>query len=761
MNKLSLSKEEILDLLKNIEYPQRYIGNEFGINKNLSGNINIAFGFPDTYELGISNLAVKIFYDIFSRDTEVNFERFYFPWFDMIEKLENKNIPLFTLENFRFVKDFDIVGLTFPSELLFINGLKMLELAHIPTKRTLRDKDNPLLIAGGPGISNPVPLIPYFDILFLGEGEDGFKDIVENYKKYGKTADFYKSIENIPGVLISKNYHLNKKNNFEIYAGKQVEFAHWKDFSGSRVVKPLLEPLTQIGETRYAVEIMRGCTNGCRFCLAGMLYRPNRERDVNKIISSIENAKNNYGIDEVSLLSLSSGDYSQIEPLITTISQKFEDLRISLPSLRLDSLSQNTIDLLGKRKMTSLTFALEAGSERLRRIINKRITNEILFNTLEKIKGLSWRRIKLYFMLGHPTESDDDILEMIELIKKIRAFLGKKFTIGITISIFSPKPNTPFELKDFISKDDYERRISMIYSEIRFKNIHINFSDYHLSLLETLIDRGDENVGNLLFTLVKNNIFNVYWKEFKNKEKMFNIIDNFPYKKYLFNFKTPFWHDITHLIDNSYIKADEKRSEKEIEIDDCKKGKCYACGICNEKNKNEKSPQLSSHWEYIENTEGNIEPKFYLLRFTKKDLMRYVSHNDLLYITVKLLKIAGIKIIMKQGFSRRPKISVFHALSLGIESEAEYFFVEVANCINKKVVESINKNAPVGFKLISFKKLTSKPRAEKLIFEYDKKEITLSSEKGNFPSIKGYFKEKNINIDYNNLIKKEIIFENI
>lgn len=744
---------KIEKILPEVQYPQRYIGNEIGIIHKKNSRIKIAFGFPDLYELGMSNLAIKIFYDLFAKEKEIAFERTFLPGRDMISKMAENSIPLFTLESFDPVDTYDVFGITFPSELLYINGLRMIELSNIPLYRKSRGEDSPLLIAGGPTLSNPIPLFPFFDIIFVGEAEFGFKKIIDLYNKYGRSEDFFKRISSIDGVIVPKNYKNIEKQGFNFPIGNVIKIGKWSNFSKTPPIDEVLIPLTRIGEARYEVELMRGCTQGCRFCSAGSYYRPHRERDVNKILSRIKKQIRNKATKSISLLSLSTGDYSQLKSLVKGLLLLNEDIKISLPSLRLDSLESEIVEQLGKRKITSLTFALEAGSERLRKVINKKITEADLFKMLARIKDKSWRTVKFYFMIGLPTETDEDIVEIINLIDRVRKVLTNRFQINVTVSIFAPKPDTPFENCDLITYDDYRRRISILKAGIHWKNVKIRYPFYFSSLMETVFARGDLNISKLLVDLL-------------NKDNWYSEIADIAgqnnFERYLKNFKMDYWCGIVNITNKEFLKIEYEKALSGDETEDCFMGKCTNCGICNKALQPQKSIPLKTL--PIRKQIDRKTTYRYLIRFKKIGLMRFISHNDLLYIVVRLLEMSGLEIIRKKGFARNEKLTSYGAIPIGIESMGEYIYLELHNRFSKGRMERFNVISPNGLDLIEAKNVQAKPISKAVKYQYivngKKKIIEINKKDGNFPSIKKTLLAlENKEISISKIKKLDILFE--
>ena len=500
----TLSRQEMLSISK----PARYIGREWNISlkKKEDIEISVALAFPDLYEIGMSHLGLKILYYILNSLPGVRAERAFAPWPDMGKMMKEKNIPLYSLENKIPLRNFDAVGISLQHELNYTNVLYLLDLAGIPLRSEERGEEFPLILGGGPCAFNPEPVSPFFDVFLLGEGEEAIVEIVEILRvmKGEKRSDVLSELAKIEGcyvpLLYSVSYHPDGK--IKNISPSRVVRKRWvKNLDGAPYPQKIIVPYLNIVHDRIPLEIARGCTRGCRFCQAGMIYRPHRERSPEKVIELAEKLVKSTGYEEVSLLSLSSTDYSAIEYLVRDLSFRLKEskVNVSLPSLRMDAFSVEVAQSLQEVRRSGLTFAPEAGSERLRRVINKGLTDEDIFQTVEKTFSSGWREVKLYFMIGLPGEREEDIRDIANLVKEILG-RGKKKGVHLGISAFIPKSHTPFQWTKQEEIKSLEEKMAILHSLLRplGRRVRYNWSDFEVNLVEGALSRGDRRISSVI-----------------------------------------------------------------------------------------------------------------------------------------------------------------------------------------------------------------------------------------------------------------------
>lgn len=507
-------------LMLSVQKPGRYSGGELGSIMKDKNNVDVrfAFCFPDTYEIGMSHLGMKILYSLFNSREDIWCERVFAPWIDFEEVMKQNNIPLFALESRDPIKDFDIIGFTLQYELSYTNVVNMLSLAGIPLRSKDRKNLAPLVVAGGPCACNPEPIAEFIDLFFLGDGEKVDLELIDLYKKYGKNGDkqaFLREAAQIPGVYVPSLYNIEFNEDSTIKSITPKDEA--PKFIQKRVINDLdnmyypdnfVVPFIEIVHDRAVQEIFRGCIRGCRFCQAGYIYRPVREKSVETINKQARTLCKNTGYDEMSLSSLSTSDYTNIEELLNNMIEwtSTDCVSLSLPSLRIDNFSGELIEKINLLRKSGLTFAPEAGTQRLRDVINKNVTEEEIINTCKLAFANGYTSVKLYFMLGLPTETDEDLKGIADLAQKIvneyyrmeNRQKGKSVNVSVSVSTFVPKPFTPFQFEPQIDKQEILRRQQYLRDCVTTKKVSLSWHTSEVSFLEGVFARGDRRLGAVI-----------------------------------------------------------------------------------------------------------------------------------------------------------------------------------------------------------------------------------------------------------------------
>ncbi len=519
MRKSALSDE----ILLSVQNPARYIGGEVNMCVKDPEKVDIRFVmcFPDVYEIGMSHLGIQILYDMFNRREDIWCERVYSPWTDMDRVLREKKIPLFALESQDPVKDFDFLGITIQYEMCYTNILQILDLSHIPLEASGRTKEHPFVIGGGPCAYNPEPLAEFFDLFYIGEGETQYYHLMDVYKEWkkegGSREDFLKRAAQVPGIYVPSLYEVSYEEDGTIKAmvptcpeaPKRVKKQVVLDVTDTFYPKKPVVPFLKATQDRVVLEIQRGCIRGCRFCQAGMIYRPTRERDLSMLKEYAEEMLKHTGYEEISLSSLSSSDYSRLGELVDYLMDTCgpRKINISLPSLRIDAFSLDVMGKVQDVKKSSLTFAPEAGSQRLRDVINKGLTEEVILSGAGQAFEGGWNRVKLYFMLGLPTENEEDMKGIAWLAEKIaeryydvpKERRNGKCQIVVSTSFFVPKPFTPFQWARMCTKEEFLHRAYVVNHEIKEqknkKSIKYNWHEADVTVLEGILARGDRRIS--------------------------------------------------------------------------------------------------------------------------------------------------------------------------------------------------------------------------------------------------------------------------
>ena len=543
MRKLALSDE----ILLKISQPARYIGGEVNMVKKDPSKVAVRFAmcFPDVYEIGMSHLGIQILYDMFNRRDDVYCERVYSPWMDLDPIMREQKIPLFAVESQDPIKKFDFLGITIQYEMCYTNILQVLELSQIPLHAEDRTEEDPIVIGGGPCTYNPEPIAPFFDLFYMGEGEVVYFDLIDRYKEIkargGSRKEFLEQAAQIPGIYVPGFYDVTYKEDGTIeamtpnnpHAPQTVSKQLVMDMSDTWYPEKPVVPYLRATQDRVVLEIMRGCIRGCRFCQAGMVYRPVRERSLEELKRLARTMLKSTGHEEISLSSLSSSDYTKLEGIVNFLIDEFDGkgVNVSLPSLRIDAFSLDVMSKVQDVKKSSLTFAPEAGSQRLRNVINKGLTEENILNgSAEAFKG-GWNRVKLYFMLGLPTETVEDMQGIAELSEKVAEVYYDtvpkeqrhgKVQVTASTSFFVPKPFTPFQWAPMCTKEQFLERASIVNHRMKEmlnkKSLRYNWHEADVTVLEGVLARGDRKVAAVIEEAYRKGAIYDSWSEYFNND---------------------------------------------------------------------------------------------------------------------------------------------------------------------------------------------------------------------------------------------------
>lgn len=715
-------------ILPLVRKPGRYINNEIGCRGEQQfapTDTSVVIAFPDVYEIGMSSLGVRIIYHLFQKEG-IRVERVFSPWVDMEEQLRKTKVPLFSLESRTPLNEFDLIAFSLQYELNYTNILCILDLAGIPLLSEERKEKDPLIVAGGTCVFNPLPLLPFFDAFLVGDGEILVPQIIpiisdKSLTRGGKITELSK----LPGVLSTKQIKNTQKSTKKVFLNT---------LSPDAIPDPPIVPFIDIIHDRLVVEIARGCTRGCRFCQAGIIYRPYREMDRKTVVKAIQRGLSKTGYNDVTLLSLSVLDHSEIEEIIRDLRGK--NISFSLPSLRGDALNNKIATLIGGG---GITLAPEAGTERLRRIINKDIDEDEMIISTQRLKSFGFTHAKLYFMIGLPQETDEDIEGIVKLVNTIR----KNTAVNVSISPFVPRPHTPFQWERQNDIEELTEKISFLRNNI--KKVKINYRDPEGCFLEGVFSRGDERLSDVIERAYRLGARFDQWSElfdFKRWMKAFDKegIDPNDYLKERSNEKPLPWEVVDAGLEKKWLLKERELASKEEIRRDCRITGCNGCGICNGNIIPIKEKKSAVQIEYGRRTERGYAPPMkmrYRIMYSKTGDLRFIGHLDTTRALIRAVKRAGLPLVYSQGYKPKPKLAFSPPLTLGFTSRVEYMDIILERPVPDTEVR-LKKTLPNGFTINSVEIVPSKTESlsaflvcQRLFVEYDSSEVDEIIKKGN------------------------------
>ncbi|MDQ7823250.1 MAG: TIGR03960 family B12-binding radical SAM protein [Candidatus Eremiobacteraeota bacterium] len=735
----SLHMESLEKLLAPCTRPARYFGTELNASHKEwdEARLRVALVFPDTYEIGQSGLGLKILYGIIAGDPDTLVERAFAPWVDAEERLREASRPLFSLESARPLADFDLLGFTLPYEMTYSNVLNILDLAHIPLRAGDRGDGFPLIAGGGSCVFNAEPLADFFDFFVLGEGEEVIVEILSLLKEWkresGKKAELLPRLAGIRGVYVPGFYEAtyDEQGNF---AGLTATHQSAPLMIERRAVSSLEEayyptnpvvPFVETVHDRIMLEIFRGCTRGCRFCQAGMIYRPVRERSLQRLLDLARESIRRTGYEEISLVSLSCSDYSAIRELVALLQKEYADryIEISLPSLRIDAFSLGLAKVVQRYRRSSLTFAPEVGTEKMRRLINKGGSEEDVLQTMRHAKDEGWKSLKLYFMVGLPGEEDDDIVGITRLVWKILQETGLRLTVSV--SSFVPKPWTTFQRDRFLPPAALREKHAVIKRLLRHGKITIGFHNPELSFLEAVFSRGDRRLGRVLLEACKLGCkfdgwndrfdFGKWMKAFENAS-----VDPGHFTRERAPGEALPWDHLGSDAQRAFLQRDREKAAAGEALADCRQGSCTGCSLC--------SGDIPERRESHDGDEPMLEELPPLacatrpvqrlrIGHTKEAPVRLISHLDLLRTFQRAVRRANLPVAYTEGFHPRMRLSPGPALSLGYTSKAEWIDIDLREALDPaEGKRRLQESLPRGISIFELKEfpLGGEPLSESI-----------------------------------------------
>ncbi len=742
-------EREVLPLVMR---PSRYIGSERNVPRRETGDVDLEFlfAFPDVYEIGMSHLGIKVLYDILNRRPDTAAERAFAAWTDMEKLMRAADVPLYSMESHRPARDFDVIGFTLQYELHYTTILAMIDLAGIPVRSADRVEGDPLILAGGPCAFNPEPMAAFLDLVVVGDGESAVLDLADcliSCRKDGLSRDeTLVRTAGIPGIYVPSLYEASYENDRYVatrpvnpkapeHVARRVEIS--LDGMGHPVC-PVV-PITEIAHDRLTLEIMRGCTRGCRFCQAGMVTRPVRERPVNDLVSLAVDGLAATGYDEVSLMSLSTSDYSGLGELVATLNEKLFDRRVSiaLPSLRADSFGIDIASGIGKVRRSGLTFAPEAGSERLRDVINKNETEENILKTVDVAFSSGWNRIKLYFMIGLPTETMDDVRAIASLVRRVRSVAraaSKGAKLNVSISPFVPKVGTPFQWESQDSRAEILEKEELLRQLLKIKGVKYSLRDPDISVLEGVFARGDRRLGHVIEAAFRLGARLEGWTErFDNSiwERAFEEtgIDPHSYTDSIEEDAPLYWDHISNGPSKAFLQSERRKALDAITTPDCRESGCFNCGACDEEGRSsremparpqparsepaEEKHSVASFGRRTRKERGTSgSGERWRIRYAKERELRFISHLDIVRAVTRAVTASGLAVAFSRGFNPHPKISFGPSLPVGTTGEAEVFDIELVRLTtSQEIREQLSPGLPAGLRIVSISPLQSRASA--------------------------------------------------
>jgi len=711
-------------ILPFVEKPSRYIGTEINAARKdrQACRLSFALAFPDSYEVGMSHLGLQILYAVLNSRPDIVAERCYAPWPDMERQMREHGLPLASLESHTPLHAFDVVGFSLQYELSYTNVLNMLDMGGIPLRSKDRTEDHPLIVAGGPCVFNPAPMSAFMDAFAIGEGEEVVLELADTVMKEkakgGSRRSILEALASIEGVYVPSVHTGSETIRKRIIA----DLNPWL-YPASPLV-----PLMKTIHDRVTLEIARGCTRGCRFCQAGMVWRPVRERNPEALKKMADQMLCSTGYDELSLLSLSSGDYSLIEPLLSDLMERYYHRRIAigLPSLRAETLKERLIEEIKRVRKTSFTLAPEAGTQRLRNAINKGNSEEDLLATTGRVFDAGWKSVKLYFMLGLPGETEDDMEGIVDLSYKVLKTAGSRAQVTVSMSTFVPKAFTPFQWHAQIPLEETRQKQDYFRKRLKHRNLNVKWHDARMSVLEGIFARGDEGTGLLFEDAFRRGCrFDGWTDRFRHDlwEEVLRdsgvAVDSWLQPRKLSD-NLP-WDRIDCGIDRRFLVSEREKSATGDLTADCRAGKCHQCGVCDHinvrpltadslttSNKDRPLPQTE-----ISTGQSSLLTGRFLLQFAKTGLSRFLSHLELSSSLIRAINQSGLNFVFSQGFHPHPKISFACATSVGMASEGEFAEIQIQRPLEpiEKVLQRINAFLPAGVEVLTLKPIPSYSRS--------------------------------------------------